>query len=295
MVRRSVICFGETLWDVFPDKRVPGGAPMNVALRLQRFGVNVTFLSRVGKDVDGDDLLDYMLSQSLSTRYVQTDTEHPTGKVLLDTTDRSEVRYTIAEKVAWDYIDVEIFRQEHGIEPDVVIYGSLAARHPVSRQSLLNLLDEARLAVFDVNLRPPFDNPAVLQLLLERSLWVKVNEHELAYLTGNPFSNSNVNSMTKSLRDRYRLDVVCVTMGAEGSVVLVDGRFYEQPAFPVEVVDTVGCGDAFLGSWLAAMLDEQAPQAALEQAAAVAAIVAGSEGANPRFSDADVSALIGRR
>lgn len=295
MKRRSVICFGETLWDVFPDKRVPGGAPMNVALRLRRFGVDVCFLSRVGKDVDGDGLLDYMQSQSLTTRYVQTDTAHPTGRVYVDTTDPNEVRYTIAEDVAWDHINVEAFRQEHNIDPDVVIYGSLAARHPVSRQSLVKLLDDARLNIFDVNLRPPFDDPATLQLLLERADWVKVNEHELAYLTSTPFRASDIRSTAKTLSDRFQLDAVCVTMGANGVVLLDGGTFYQQPAFAVDVVDTVGCGDAFLGSWVAAMLNEQPPQAALERAAAVAAIVAGSEGANPAFSDTDVAALVGSR
>ena len=295
MVRRSVTCFGETLWDVFPDKRVPGGAPMNVALRLRRFGVDVCFLSRVGKDVDGDGLLDYMQSKSLATCYVQRDTAHPTGRVYVDTTDPNEVRYTIAEDVAWDYIDVGAFREEHSIEPDVVIYGSLAARHPVSRQGLLGLLDEAQLNVFDVNLRPPFDNAETLQLLLERADWVKVNEHELAYLTSTPFRASDVESMAMTLSERFQLDAVCVTMGANGVVLLYGGTFYQQRAFAVDVVDTVGCGDAFLGSWVAAMLNEQSPQAALERAAAVAAIVAGSEGANPAFSDADVAALVGSR
>lgn len=295
MARRSVICFGEALWDVFPEKRVPGGAPMNVALRLRRFDVDVCFLSRVGNDADGHGLLDYMQSQSLTTRYVQTDTAHATGRVYVDKTDPNEVRYTIAEDVAWDHIDVESFRQEHSIDPDIVIYGSLAARHPVSRQSLLSLLDDARLNIFDVNLRPPFDNAATLRLLLEKANWVKVNEHELAYLTDTPFLASQVESMAITLSDRFQLDAVCVTMGGSGVVLLDGGTFYQQPAFAVDVVDTVGCGDAFLGSWVAAMLDEQPPQAALERAAAVAAIVAGSEGANPVFSDADVEALVSSR
>lgn len=267
---------------------------MNVALRLQRFGIDACFLSRVGKDVDGDDLLDYIESQSLSTRYIQTDTELPTGRVYVDTTEPTEVRYKIAENVAWDRIDVDAFRQKHRTESDVVIYGSLAARHAVSRQSLLQLLDDARLSIFDVNLRPPFDDAETLQQLLERADWVKVNEHELAYLTDTPFRISAVQSMAMTLSDRFQLDAVCVTMGANGVVLLDGDRFYQQPAFAVDVVDTVGCGDAFLGSWIGAMLDEQPAQAALEQAAAVAAIVAGSEGANPPYSDADVSALVGR-
>ena len=247
MLRRSVICFGETLWDVFPEKRVPGGAPMNVALRLRRFGVDVCLLSRIGKDADRDGLLDYMQSRSLTTRYVQRDTTHPTGRVYVDTTDPNEVRYSIAEDVAWDHIDIESFRQEHRIEPDVVIYGSLAARHPVSRQSLLSLLDDARLSVFDVNLRPPFDNASTRQLLLEKADWVKVNEHELANLTSTPFRASDVESMAMTLSERFQLDAVCVTMGANGVVLLYGGTFYQQPAFAVDVVDTVGWRDAFLG------------------------------------------------
>jgi fructokinase len=268
---------------------------MNVALRLQHFGVDVSFLSRVGKDTDGERLLSFMRSMSLDTRYVQSDTEHPTGTVIVDTTDPSEVHYTITEDVAWDYIDVEAFRQQYDGDPDVVVYGSLAARHSVSRSALLSLLDDARLRVFDVNLRAPFDDPATLQLLLEKADWVKVNEHELAYLTESNFQDSDVESMATGLRDRFQLDIVCVTLGADGAVLLAREGVYRQPAFAVDVVDTVGCGDAFLGSWIAAMLDDQAPQETLARAAAVAAIVAGSEGANPTFSDADVADLVDGR
>lgn len=268
---------------------------MNVALRLRHFGVDVRFLSRVGKDMDGEHLLDFMRFESLDTQYVQTDVEHPTGTVIVDTTDPSEVRYTIAEDVAWDHIDVKAFRRQLDNDPDVVVYGSLAARHPVSRKSLLSLLDDAKLRVFDVNLRPPFNDPAILQLLLEKADWVKVNEHELAYLMKKDFQDGGVESMATNLRDRFQLDIVCVTMGADGAVLLAGDGVYRQPAFAVEVVDTVGCGDAFLGSWVAAMLDEQAPQQALARAAAVAAIVAGSEGANPSFSDADITALVDSR
>ncbi len=45
-----VVCFGETLWDVLPDGKQPGGAPMNVAYHLGKLGKNPAVISRVGKD-----------------------------------------------------------------------------------------------------------------------------------------------------------------------------------------------------------------------------------------------------
>ncbi len=295
MPQRSVICFGEALWDILPNERVPGGAPMNVALRLERFGVDVKFLSRVGRDDDGEGLLEFMRARSLSTDFVQRDEERPTGTVLVDTSDPSAVSYSITENVAWDYIDADEFGRLYDGPPDVLVYGSLAARHAASRASLLTLLNEATLCVLDVNLRPPYDEPSILERLLDEADWVKVNEHELALLTNASYRADEAERMAMKLRDRFELDVVCVTMGADGALLLADGKVYRQPAFAVDVVDTVGCGDAFLGSWLAAMLEQQTPQAALERAAAVAAIVAGSEGANPSFTDRDVAALIGGR
>ena len=149
-----VLSFGEALWDIVQGRRVPGGAPMNVALRLSSYGLRVDLLSRVGKDALGDELLGFLREQGLSTRAVQVDEKWPTGTVQVDTSDPNAARFDIREPVAWDFIDAQQYLDESGSTPGTLVFGSLATRNANSRASLLRLMELAGLKVFDVNLRP---------------------------------------------------------------------------------------------------------------------------------------------
>jgi len=265
---------------------------MNVALRLLAEGLDVDMLTRVGGDPLGKELVGFLDAQGLSTRYVQTDERWPTGTVLVDTSDPAAARYEIREPVAWDFIDAERFLEDSGDAPDTLVIGSLAARNETSRRALMRLMDVARLIVFDVNLRPPFTDRDVIEMLLHGADWVKVNDSELELIAGwhQPFDS--IESGADVLRLKYGIESVCVTLGGDGAVLLHQDEFYRQPAFDVDVVDTIGCGDAFLGAWLANMLLGTEPRHALRRAAAIGALVAASEGANPRIPEDAVTALM---
>jgi len=288
----TVICYGESLWDLPPGGKTPGGAPMNVALRLANFGVDAQLVSRVGNDELGRELLEFLRAEGLGTEFIQVDRRYPTGSVNVDVSDPRAVRYDIAGPVAWDFIDAAEFLGHREHAGDVVVYGSLAARHAVSRDSLLEILDGARLKVFDVNLRPPFDDRKVIEQLLALSDWVKLNETELDQIGRWSGADGDIEQAIRHLGERYALDTICVTLGEEGAVMLHEGSMYAQPAFDVAVVDTIGCGDAFLGSWLSQMLAGANPQAALTRACAVGAHVAAHAGANPVISESRILSII---
>jgi len=289
----SVLCFGEALWDIVQGRRVPGGAPMNVALRLRSHGLNAELLSRVGNDALGDELLGFLRGHGLPTGSIQVDERWPTGTVQVDTSDPSAARFDIREPVAWDFIDARQYLEESGQTPDTLVFGSLAARNEHSRASLLRLMEVARLKVFDVNLRPPFIDRPLIETLLRTSDWVKLNESELELISSwhRPFAS--IESAARELRDRYGFESLCVTLGGDGALLLHRDEVYRQRAFAVEVVDTVGCGDAFLGTWLSKMLCGGEPGDALRRAAAIGALVATSAGGNPDIPEASVSALTG--
>jgi fructokinase len=265
---------------------------MNVALRLLAEGLDVDMLTRVGRDPLGDELTRFLDEQGLSTRFVQIDERQPTGTVLVDTSNPAAARYDICEPVAWDFIDAERFLEEAGNSPDTLVFGSLAARNDTSRQALTRLLDLARLKVFDVNLRPPFTDRSTIEMLLRGADWVKVNDAELELIAGWHQPCESIESAANLLRQKYGVESICITLGDDGAVLLYRDEFYRQPAFEVDVVDTVGCGDAFLGAWLSNMLRGVEPQQALRRAAAIGALVAASEGANPRISEDAVTALV---
>ena len=288
----SVLCFGEALWDMLPDGRRAGGAPLNVAVRLAQCGVDARLLSRVGCDADGDALLNYLDRVGLSRQYVQRDEAHATGAVRVDTSNPQAPRYTIEPMAAWDFIDAEPYLRFGGERIEVIVFGSLAARHAVARQALMTLLDRARLKVFDVNLRPPFDDAATLRLLLERADWVKVNEQELRAIGAAGRGATSIEALAQSVQAAYGLAALCVTLGEQGAVLLCGDDIYRQRAYAVRVVDTIGCGDAFLATWLAAMLAPLDPAAALEQAVAAAALVASDAGATRVCTTDDIRQFI---
>ncbi|MGA8205207.1 MAG: carbohydrate kinase, partial [Woeseiaceae bacterium] len=272
-----ILCFGEALWDIVQGRRVPGGAPMNVALRLRSYGLNAELLSRVGNDALGDELLGFLRDHGLPTGSIQVDERWPTGTVQVDTSDPNAAQFDIREPVAWDFIDAQQYLAASGRTPDTLVFGSLAARNEASRASLLCLMESARLKVFDVNLRPPYIDRQLIETLLRESDWIKLNESELELISSwyRPFES--IESAAHELRDRYGIESLCVTLGGEGAVLLHGDELWRQSAFTVDVVDTVGCGDAFLGTWLAEMLLGAEPQHALRRAAATGALVAASE------------------
>lgn len=293
--RREVLCVGEALWDRLPGGAVPGGAPMNVALRLAAFGADARLLTRVGDDAAGRALLAFMQAGGLDTRFVQVDARHPTGYVDVDTSDAAAARYDIAMPVAWDFIDAEAYLELAGGRVDVLVYGTLGARHPVARSSQLRLLRAAALRVFDLNLRPPHVERATIAELLSGADWVKLNETEVRYIAALENAPREPAPFAGWLRERHGLDLVCITLGAGGALLLNEDRLYRQSAFDVPVVDTVGCGDAFLGTLLSDLLGGRAPEVGLERACAAGAVVARHAGGNPELSEARIREILATR
>jgi fructokinase len=265
---------------------------MNVALRLAAFGIDTQLLTRVGNDDAGHELMDYMAAGGLAIDHVQIDSERPTGRVNVDTKSAQSVRYEILAPAAWDFIDVDEYLASVGTPCEVVVFGSLAAREPTSRGRLMRLLEHAQLRVFDVNLRPPFDERAAVEPLLRAANWAKLNEDELTVVAQWLGESGSPQQMLVAIGEQYEIDLVCATFGSRGAMMLHERTVIEQQGFDVAVVDTIGCGDAFLGAWLAQMLDGVEPARALERACAAGAVVASAAGANPAVTDAMIDAVI---
>ncbi|AQG80090.1 carbohydrate kinase family protein [Spirosoma montaniterrae] len=281
-----ITCFGEILWDVLPTGKQAGGAPMNVALHLRNFGLDAQLISRVGSDDLGRELLDFLHQKGIPTSYVQVGQSHLTGVAKANVSDANEVTYKLVQPVAWDYIMPEPGLTELVRQSDLFVYGSLAARSPQTRETLLGLLEVANRRVFDVNLRAPHYERATVEDLLHRADIAKLNEHELAELAGwHDFVSDDLHQTMAQVRDRYALQTLCVTLGADGAALLDPSGFYRQPGFSVEVADTIGSGDAFLAAFLHKMVQGETPHNTLAFACATGAYVATQRGATPPFSE----------
>ena len=282
----QIVCFGEMLYDHLPSGRFPGGAPMNVALHLRQQAVNVQFVSRVGQDEAGESLRQYLEERGLSTDLIQTDAHYPTGKVVADVTQSDDVKYDILQPVAWDFIAADPAAVQAVKEADLLLYGSLAARSGVSRRTLTELLALAPRTALDINLRAPHYDQETITALLEGANLLKLNEEEFALLTQWYFGSEPTEDTVRQLAERFGLDTVCITRGAQGAELWHEGQRWEQAGFPVKVADTIGSGDAFLGTLLSKLLRGAPPPECLRYACAVGAYVASQPGATPRL-DAD--------
>jgi fructokinase len=292
----QVICFGEILWDVLPAGKQPGGAPFNVAVHLRQLGVPAQLISRVGADELGRELLDFVAAKGLGTEYVQSDEAYATGVVYANVDDASEVSYDIVQPVAWDYVQPEAALQQLVAEAELLVFGSLAARGPVTRATLYGLLASARFRVFDVNLRPPHYSREVVEHLLGQADLAKLNHHELTEIMGWLGQESSAEAdrpaAMQALAARFGLQAVCVTCGADGALLWTGGQLYRAPGVPVPVRDTIGSGDSFLAALLKGWLAGQEPGENLRFACATGALVATHHGATPAFREAEVQALL---
>lgn len=271
--------FGEVLFDHFPDgRRVLGGAPFNVAWHLQAFGEQPFLVSRVGEDEAGETVRTAMRDWGMDLAGLQTDSELPTGRVQVRI-EHNEPSYDIVQPVAWDAIT----------DPDcpaggcgLLYHGSLALRSETARAACGALRGRRPAIVFvDVNLRPPWWERDRMLAALEGAHWVKLNRHELNELM--PGETSAV-PRARSLLEKHRLSGLVLTDGSRGAEVLTaDGiHLQTRPAARVEVVDTVGAGDAMSSVMILGLLRNWPLQLALDRAQDFASAIVGQRGATVR-------------
>ena len=243
-----ICCFGEMLWDMLPSGKLPGGAPMNVALHLENLGIEVALISKIGNDPLGDEIIDFVKQKNCPTNWIQRDSQHSTGIVEVNITNRTSVTYNIVHPVAWDFIASTQEAMEKAKGAYAFVYGTLACRDPHSRESLLNLLNNtAALKIYDVNLRPPHYSKELIETLLQKADIVKMNEDELAIIAGwfDP-TDSPISEKAKLIKAKFGLQAVIVTRGGEGALMLNETGLHQSKIYKVEVKDTIGSGDSFL-------------------------------------------------
>ncbi|WP_308992078.1 carbohydrate kinase [Mariniflexile litorale] len=289
----KITCFGEVLWDVFPTHKKIGGAPLNVANRLQAFGNDVTMISAIGQGENGAKILKYLKESGINTGCIQVHNEYKTGKVKVMLNEKGSASYDIKYPRAWDKIRLTEINKGAVKNSDAFVFGSLAARDDSSRNTLLKLIELAKYKVFDLNLRPPYYTKELLIQLMNEADFIKFNDDELYEVSG--YLNSKYRSMEQNIRyisKKTNTKHICVTKGHHGAVLFYNDKFYYNSGYLIKVIDTVGAGDSFLGSLISQLLNKVNPQEAVDFACAVGAMVAQSEGANPQITQSEIETFI---
>ena len=284
--RPRILCFGEVLWDCLPSGPLPGGAPLNVAYHLHRLGAEAFVVSAVGRDAPGDEMLAHLSACGLSTGFIAGHDSLPTGTVGVELGADGQPSYTIHRDVAWDAIPCGERILLAARSCDALVFGSLAARTAANRAALAALCDTPGiLRVMDVNLRPPFAGREHVLELARAADWIKLNDHELADLTGIPHEwPHNIRPALEKLRAQTGCGRVCVTAGARGAALWADGELHFAEVPPVQVRDTIGAGDAFTAALLHGLLTMPGDRPRiLQRACALGALVASLPGGQPDY------------
>lgn len=284
-----VLGLGEVLWDCFPDRELPGGAPANFAFHAAQLGCQAAVLSRVGTDRRGDELSALLRAGGVVTDFIQQDAVHPTGTVEVDTSQPDQPRFTIRPDAAWDFMEWTPQWQSVSENAAAVCFGTLAQRSPTSRKTIRRFLasvNDRALVVYDINLRQDYFDRPTIEESLRLCHVVKLNEEEEAALTELlELGPCYPREFAARLRDRYDVDAVCITRGANGCLLVEGDQIADEPGVAVEVVDTVGAGDAFTAAWVFARLRGRPLHQQAQFANRVGALIASRAGGMPVVKD----------
>ena len=281
---KKVLCFGEALWDNFPDYKEIGGAPLNVAFHLKKLGVNTQFITRVGEDKMGSQILEFLNKVNFDNSLIQEDNKYNTGEVNISLDKSKSANYIIKYPCAWDKIEMSDHYIKVVKNSDFFVFGSLISRDKISRETLLKLIDHANFKIFDVNIRDPYYDFELISFLMQKSNMIKFNEEELERISKDlgVISNSIENKIIE-ISKMTSTELICLTLGEKG-VVFYDSKFHYQDAINTKVLNTVGAGDSFLAMLIEGIISNKKPELFLKRAAALSSFVCSKYGPNPEYN-----------
>jgi len=255
-----ILGLGELLWDVLPDGLRLGGAPANFTVMAGRMGNHAAVLSRIGRDDLGRRAVAQLDPLPVDASLLQVDPVHETGRVTVFF-EGGQPLYTIHQPAAWDFLELTDEWVQLAERADAICFGSLGQRSLESRQTIQTLAAQTGpkcVCVFDVNLRAPFYSGEVIQESLELATVLKMNDAEVKLvlrLLGLPAADGadlaalELGTLRRGaallLEEFPALGLVAVTRGGNGSLLVTRDEWHEHPGCPVQVVDTIGAGDAF--------------------------------------------------
>jgi fructokinase len=292
---KTVMAFGETLWDLLPSGAQLGGAPFNFAYRVNCLGDRGVMVSRLGTDELGRKAREQISALGVGTRFIQSDCEHPTGTVEV-TLDAGQPDYYIVPGVAYDYIEADDALMTAAGECDCLCFGTLIQRSEVSRAGLHRVLAAAPGAVklLDINLRKDCFTPETIRDSLEQADVLKLNDDEARKLDEMlSLDAGDVGDIAAALVAHFELDCCVVTLGADGAMAIrAEGEEAREAGFRVDVADTVGSGDAFTAAFLHRYLRGAPLSECCRHGNALGAMVAAQSGATVPVSPADLARFL---
>lgn len=281
-----ILAIGEILFDQFPEYKRIGGAPLNFAFHLARLNVPVRFISRIGNDDDGREILQQMHALNFPVNDIQISDTHPTGKVLVELNQKGVPSFNILPDVAYDHIELNRSAASILNSPiDLIYFGSLVQRTEPGFKTMQKILSEKHSrtkCLYDINLRPGCYNQTVIVESLKHTDILKLNEEELKVLKKILGYDGSEHSFTDYLIHRFSLYMIALTKGENGSRLYLKGKSYNTGAHAIDnLEDTVGAGDAYASMLALGFLKKWTPEKILKAASWFASRICEIKGAIP--------------
>ena len=175
-----ILAVGEILFDIFPNDKKLGGAPFNFAFHLKKLGFDVRFVSRVGNDDPGKEILDFLETHGFDTRVIQVDPDHPTGRVEVVMKDQKNHSFEIIQNAAYDHLEYDTRLDSILNEnPGLIYFGALIQRTCTGSETIETLLKNKPAscqAFCDINLRPGCWTQQSINTCLAQADLLKIND-----------------------------------------------------------------------------------------------------------------------
>ena len=287
MSKPRILSCGEVLWDLFPEGPRFGGAPANFACHAAILGGDVAILSAVGNDARGHEAVAILQGFGIDASLVQRIEDSPTGSVGVNVDGAGKPSFAIHAGSAWDHIAWTSALESRIAEMDAIYFGTLGQRGEASRATIRQALKLARargiLRVLDVNLRKPFCDAALIRDSIAHASVLKLSDDELGEVaaTCGVALDAKPEATLRALLTRFGLDLVVMTRGAKGALLVSANDAINQPGIPTQVVDTVGAGDSFTAAFVLGLLRGEAREVILRKACETATAVCSQSGAVP--------------
>jgi len=284
----QILVPGTVLWDIYADTGEAhlGGAEFNFAYHVHQLTGGVDFLARVGADEPGRHLLAELERRGFPTRFIQVDPNKPSKTVTVTEDARGEPRFVIPDGTAAEHLEPPPLSAWDLAGYDLIYFGTTLQSGERSRTTLRDLLVACSgLKFCDLNLRPPKYTREVVEYSLRTCEVLKLNAEELQEVAGLFGLSGEREALMRAVAKTFDVPRVCVTLGAQGSLLLAHGRTWKKTIPKLAAVDTVGAGDAFSACLAIGLLHGWEPPAILDFASDFAAAICGIQGAVPRDPD----------
>jgi len=296
-MQKTVLAFGELLWDLLPSGPALGGAPFNFVYRAGSLGDRGLMVSRLGRDELGERAWRQLKSLGMDGRLIQWDDERPTGTVRVDLSDPNRPDFHIVPAVAYDHIEVGPALLEVAAAADCICYGTLIQRTPTARQTLESLLNAGGRAapkLLDINLRKACYTRETIVGSLRAADILKLNDDEACELAGMfGVGAPDFPGFCEQMIEQWDLTHCVVTLGECGAYAASEhGEKVYVPGYQVELADTCGSGDAFTAGFIHRLLRGEPLAACCELGCALGALVASQKGATEPIPVARLEAFL---